>query len=371
MTYLCHERSEPPEEEPTFESILLRHIADYRKAVTEGDSEKQKQHAKSIHDMLNTVTGEDYADMVMTFRAVVQLQDYCLTVAAIAAIGNLDDAAAPAVPVILEEGLRGDGELLRTASYALGSIGTRESLLALVELCKRCKNYKALALYTLPMLLSHGPEAQPFLSEVEEALNLKSRDGVDPIHLADLHLFRSQMRYRRAAETASLELPGELSLDILYDNRKRPVDDLEHLQQSELSSEQGQVQYDRLHFSLHGEKSEVGIAIYALSQPVTGHLVIFEQDETSYGEPVHSLVECLAAVVAVRYLLNPDTTWWASLTTRESGLVTRGKQDYALYTMVHDPTCDRYTNTRIEACSDMHALMRRLRQESIQGDELP
>jgi hypothetical protein len=147
---------------------------------------------------------------------------------------------------------------------------------------------------------------------------------------------------------------------MLHNDRHRRVDDLEQLHESEFPVAQGEIFYDRLSFSLHGQRSEVGLAIYALSQTPCGHLVVFEQDGTSYGEDVQSLIEPLAAVVAARYRLHPDTTRWASLTTRESGLLTRDRETYALYTLVHDPTCERYTNTCMETFYCLHDVFRAL-----------
>jgi hypothetical protein len=306
-------------------------------------SEEREQFESTIHDIILEIGGPEDAELESTLIAVLSLNNTNLSIAALAAISNLHGEGARAIPAILKAGLSGHEDLLINASCALGSIRDRRSVLALVELCKESDNYRALVEHTLPAFVKHDEECLPFISRVEDALCKKAPAGASA-HIEILNALRSKLRDDRARDYRKVDFPGQVTLDPIIEAADLPIEELDDLETAPLPAEGNPVVDERFPFTVLSTKSSVGLEIHRLVvNDSPRHLVLFVEDEYGYGVEIPEIVDCLASVVGARYGLDPLSTYWATLTTRESGLALEGRDKFRLCLLENVSSTGRYS----------------------------
>jgi hypothetical protein len=326
----------------SFEYQLLSGIAAYQKALNVPDRVQLKTCKKRIQELLKGIQGPEQAELLPTLMAMPQLGNSTLTISALTAIGNLEGEGARAVPMILAEGLKGSDDLFRTASYALGSIPGRASVLALVELFEGRRKYALLTDATLPSFILHGQECAPFISQVEDTLSRIAPQGAFE-HLELLNTLRWRLRELRALDYLGIDFPDQILLDPLIQSPDKAIGDLIEFERKELPDREGLAVQERFRFCIQDSKSEIGLEIHRLPGEHPNYLVTFVEDELGYGVQIPEIVDCLAAVITAQYGLNPRTTNWTTLTKRESGYASGSRDEYRLYSLKHEPASGRYS----------------------------
>ncbi len=339
MTSLESRSSVPAFDESSLELRLLQGIAALKRSTTPENGERCEQE---LHEILTRIGGREHAEIVPTLTAVLSLGNVGLATAALSALGNLEGEAIRAVPAILQAGLSGDANLLINASWALGSIADRSAVAALVELCVRSKNYKVLVDYTVPEFIKYGEECVPFITRVEDALSEISPEGVFS-HIEKLNTLRTQLRHERAKIYGKVDFPGQVTLDPLVESASLPVDEIADIEPAQLPAEGNPVADERFRFKVQGISSEVGLEIHRLlACDSPRHLVLIVEDEYGFGVETPEIIDCLASVIGARYGLDPLSTYWATVTTRESGLALEGRDEFRLHVLKCDTVTGRY-----------------------------
>lgn len=339
MTSLESRSSVPAFDESSLELRLLQGIAALKRATNPENSERCEQE---LHEILTRIGGREHAGTVSALSAILSMGNVGLATAALAALGNLEGAAIRAIPAMVQAGLSGTDELLINASCALGSIADRSAVVALVELCEQSKNYRVLVEHTLPELIKYGAECVPFIAQVENALSKISPEGVFS-HIEKLNELRIQLRHERAKEYDKLDFPGQVTLDPLIESANLSIDEIADVESAQLAAEGNPVADERFRFKVQGISSDVGLEIHRLlSDDSPRHLVLIVEDEYGFGVETPEIIDCLASVIGARYGLDPLSTYWATVTTRESGLALEGRDEFRLHVLKCDTFTGRY-----------------------------
>jgi hypothetical protein len=366
MTILGSRSSVPAFNESSLELRLLQGLAALRKSTTPESSERCE---REIHELMTRIGGREHAEIVPTLTAVLSLGNVGLATAALAALGNLEGGAIRAVPAILQAGLSGNADLLINASWALGSIADRSAVVALVELCKGSENYKVLVDYTLSEFIKYGEECVPFIARVQDRLSEISPKGVFS-HIEKLNELRIQLRHERAKTYGKVDFPGQVALDPLIESGSLPIDEIADIEPTKLAAEGNPVADERFRFRAQGISSEVGLEIHRLlANDSPRHLVLFVEDECGFGVEASEIIDCLASVIGARYGLDPLSTYWATLTTRESGLAVEGRDELRLHVLKSDTVTGRYDTYHDFLFENMRALVNFLNASYMSSEE--
>lgn len=366
MTALESRSSVPAFDESSLELRLLQGIAALKRSTNPESIERCEQE---LHEILTRIGGREHAEIVSTLSAILSLGNVGLATAALVALGNLEGGAIRAVPAILQAGLSGNDDLLINASCALGSIADRSAIVALVELCERSKNYKVLVDYTLPEFIKYGEECVPFIAQVENALSQISPKGIFS-HIEKLNELRIQLRHERAKEYSEVDFPGQVTLDPLVESASLPVDEIADIEPAQLAAEGNPVVDERFRFKVQGISSEVGLEIHRLlGRDSPRRLVLIVEDEYGFGVETPEIIDCLASVIGARYGLDPLSTYWATVTTRESGLPLEGRDEFRLHVLTYDAVTGRYDSYDEFNFENMLALVNFLNASYLSSEE--